>query len=423
MRESAGGMKAFRRWLAIGLGGLAIVVGLAFLDDPLERLRSVVASALEATSTDLSGAQRSVADYASQIDPGIATGWQTKASVLPVSTLVARYVEGYDLQEGYVGRVTSRRSSDLGFDRSGRVAAIMIDEGTQVRKGQPLAELASELLQAQKEILQAQLAHTQAEFLEANARLSLAQSTRQRHRQLVSTRNLSQQVYDESAFEEAAAEARVTAVGARIREVRLSIDKVDLEMSLSTIYAPWDGTIAGRFVSEGTTVNPGTPVLRILESGAFQVRAGIPVTAADEFEIGRSYRIEVDGNVIEAPLVAVLPELDGRTGTVPVVFGLPNVSKVHVGQMARITIGRWVPVRGSWIPITALVEGRRGLWTAYALEQSKKGEGLFHLKPRDLTMISLTANEAFVTGTVADGELLVATGLHRLVLGQLVRVQ
>jgi hypothetical protein len=48
---------------------------------------------------------------------------------------------------------------------------------------------------------------------------------------------------------------------------------------------------------------------------------------------------------------------------------------------------------------------------------------LLRLTSRELTLIYSNAKEAFVTGTVADGEHLVTTGLHRLVPGQLVRIQ
>ena len=268
----------------------------------------------------------------------------------------------------------------------------------------------------------AQLTHIQAEHRVASVKLDLARATFKRRSELVKKNNVSHQLYDEAVYDKKSSEALLAAAEARINEMRATIDQTDLEISLSTIRAPYDGQIVGRLVDEGTTVSAGAPILRIIQAGALEVRAGIPVRAASTLAHGKRYQIEIGGNIIEAPLTAVLEEVDINTRTVPTVFRLTDPTVGRAGQIARIIVKRKVPAQGFWIPITGLVAGRRGLWNAFALDPSGSGDGVFKLSRRELKLIYNTATHAFVTGTVTEGERLVTMGLHKLVAGQLVRV-
>lgn len=409
--------------LAVGFASLAVVAGLYGVDRILDRSPSALARAPDESDTRPSQPLQTSAEDAELRKDGGDAARASTANVLPVRVSAVRYLDGYETDERYVGRVIVRRSSDLGFERLGRVATILVDEGTSVEAGQPLASLQADLLSAEKEILRSQLAYSRAERREAEARLKLARATQQRREELARANNMSRQLHDEAVADESAAEARLAAASARIAEVLSGIKKTDLEISQSTLRAPFDGDVVGRFVDEGTTVDAGTPVLRLVESGHLEVRAGIPPHVAETFEIGKRYRIEIAGEVLEAPLAAILPELDAKTRTVSVLFRLENSDNVQAGQIARIVVRRRVALRGFWLPITGLVEGRRGLWNAYGVEDSRAGDGLLRLTSRELTLIYSNAKEAFVTGTVVDGEHLVTTGLHRLVPGQLVRIQ
>ena len=51
------------------------------------------------------------------------------ASTLLVRTAQVRLQSSYRIRETYAGRIESRRSSNLGFDRAGRVVSLAVDEG------------------------------------------------------------------------------------------------------------------------------------------------------------------------------------------------------------------------------------------------------------------------------------------------------
>ena len=70
-------------------------------------------------------------------------------SALLVRADAVKRSEGYVVRESYAGRVASRRSSDLGFDRAARVVTISVDEGDRVDEGALLARLETRDLRAE----------------------------------------------------------------------------------------------------------------------------------------------------------------------------------------------------------------------------------------------------------------------------------
>ncbi|MEM7674131.1 MAG: efflux RND transporter periplasmic adaptor subunit, partial [Verrucomicrobiota bacterium] len=64
-----------------------------------------------------------------------------------------------------------------------------------------------------------------------------------------------------------------------------------------------------------------------------------------------------------------------------------------------------------WVPMSALTENIRGLWSLYSINENsiteRKVVDLIHIEDR----------RAFVRGNFANGETIVADGVHRLVPG------
>ena len=122
-------------------------------------------------------------------------------------------------------------------------------------------------------------------------------------------------------------------------------------------------------------------------------------------------------------LVAVLDEVASDTRTVTAIFLLEErETPVRHGALARLLLETRREAPGFWLPISALTESRRGLWAAYAVV-AEPGERSWHrVERRELTMLHAESDRAFVRGTLGDGERLVASGVHRLVSGQRVRI-
>ncbi|MDJ0788398.1 MAG: efflux RND transporter periplasmic adaptor subunit [Myxococcota bacterium] len=326
-------------------------------------------------------------------------------SALPVELLVVQAAGHYPVRELHAGRVQSRRVSELGFERAGRLVEVTHDQGDRVEAGVVLARLDTRELRARRREAIAQRERIQAE-------LDLARSTTSRRQQLHETGVLSAQRFDETTYAEQSLDSqRAAAVAA--------IERLDVQIALSELRAPFAGTLAQRFADEGTVLQPGAPVLRLLEDANLEVHVGIPPSAASRLEPGSLHAIEVEGLAADARLHAILPTIDPDTRTLTAVFHLESREPgIRHGALARVSLESRVTAAGFWVPLSALAEGRRGLWTAYVAVPARTG---LTAERRQVEIIHAEADRAFVRGTLADGDRVIAGGVHRIVPGMAVR--
>ena len=88
---------------------------------------------------------------------------------LPVDTLRVSLSESYETQRTYTGDIEARRSSELGFEQSGLVVRVLVEEGDRVAANQVIAELDTQRLLAQRQELLAQKAQAEADLTEVIA--------------------------------------------------------------------------------------------------------------------------------------------------------------------------------------------------------------------------------------------------------------
>ena len=97
------------------------------------------------------------------------------------------------------------------------------------------------------------------------------------------------------------------------------------------------------------------------------------------------------------------------------------------GDLARLSLEQRVEEPGFWLPIAALAEGSRGLWTAYVVMPLEDGvnatSGATHyLQPRPVEILYEATERVFVRGALSDGDMFVTGGLTRVVPNQQVRL-
>ena len=335
-------------------------------------------------------------------------------------------VSGYEVRGRYVGRVVGRRSSDLGFDTSGLVETVLVREGDRVQKGDVLAQLNTTRLMAQRQRLLAEQALARATYKETEAKLELAKITAERQKSLLRSDNVSRQAYDEARFEEQAVRATLDANQAAIKQAEAAIAAVDADISLAQIVAPYDGIVVARMVDEGVALGSATPVLRLIEDSVMEVRVGVPPAIAAGLKTEQTYDIEIFGQTYRGRLRAVLDALDLATRTVPVIFvieGRQDNVPLRSGELAILEVSTFIEDDGYWLPLGALVGGRRGLWDALALMRTEDGETpLYRTVRRGVEVLQTETDRVYVRGAIADGDLIVTDGIHRIVPGQIVRL-
>jgi RND family efflux transporter MFP subunit len=350
------------------------------------------------------------------------------ATPLPVAAVEIRLADRFEIHERLAGRVVARRRSELGFERSGRLVRIEVEEGDRVEEGALLARLDTRELEARRRELRALVESTRS-------RLELARITAGRQRELRRADYLSPQALDEALANESTLQAQLAAD-------RAALEHVEVGLELSSLRAPYPAVIVRRLADEGSIASPGQSVLAVLEDGVQELQLGVPPELAGGLEPGRAYEIESGSLTLEARLRSIVPELDPATRTQTAILEIPReadpAGRLADGSLAWVRLGREIETRGAWVPLGALAEGRRGTWTAFAIvpdidtggdqgdargDRDGNGDGdAGRIERRQVEIIQAEAERAFVRGTLRDGDRIVRDGLHRLVPGMRVEV-
>jgi len=326
-------------------------------------------------------------------------------TVPTVKVVEARYQDRFKVDKQFYGRVEARQQSVLGFELRGLLQEIFVDEGDPVEKRQMLAKLDTERLEAD-------LKEAKATLKQSIAEAELAKSTFQRNKEALAVNAVSAQELDVAKEGMESAAAKVN-----IHEAR--VERIEVDLKKSTLVSPYEGVVVRRYVDEGVVVGPGEQILKIQQRGPLDIRIGVTSEAAKTLSVGETHTLLINNTNVPAEIFAILPVV-GESRTVEVIFKADRAYEtIRPGDLARLTLEETVSKRGFWVPISALTEGRRGLWTVYAVENQEKGPTLSR---RQVELLHIEPSRAYVRGSVDDGEKVVTGGTQKLVPGLNVRI-
>ena len=92
----------------------------------------------------------------------------------------------------------------------------------------------------------------------------------------------------------AVTEARAGAAGATVEQRQAQVDQAQLNLAYTTIKAPVDGIVSKRNVEPGQVVQPGQPLMAIVDLGFVWVTANYKETQLEHMKVGQSATIHVD---------------------------------------------------------------------------------------------------------------------------------
>lgn len=323
---------------------------------------------------------------------------------LPVETTTFTLQDTYQRPSSYLGAVVASRKSTLGFEIGGTLAVAPPREGTPVNTGDIIAQLDQSSLLARK-------AAAEANLSQARSELKLANIKAKRQRNLRETGAVSREAYDETRLQ-------AEALGARVEAAKAQLQSLEVELAKTVLAAPYPGVIADRYVYDATVLNPGAPVVRLVETGAQEVHVGISVEQSGGLTIGTSYTLQFRSQPVQAELLALRPDINPATRATTAIFSLPAAAGALDGEPAVLVLDKTVSARGGWLPLGALLEGHRGTWTVLTL--TPEGDAL-RTQREIVEVLDTQGDNVFVRGSVADGTLVIASGLHRVSPGSLVK--
>lgn len=181
------------------------------------------------------------------------------------------------------GTVEPTNLVEVSSELSGTVKSVRADSNDVVRKGQVLAELDTEKLEASMERSRATLAARLARVTEAEATLGEALEDYERVKELADRNVVSLQMLQSSqaALARAEASAEIARADAKVAEADLRYEETNL--AKACICSPIDGVILGRNVDVGQTVASSlqAPVLFTIAEDLSKMELRVDIDEAD----------------------------------------------------------------------------------------------------------------------------------------------
>ncbi|WP_153115566.1 efflux RND transporter periplasmic adaptor subunit [Rhodocyclus tenuis] len=339
-------------------------------------------------------------------------GSEVKAAApVPVRLAQAKIADIPVLLE-VVGRAEAYESVTLKSRLDGQVAAVSYSEGQHVRQGDVLLRLDPADFQARLQQAEANLARDEAQLAKARADV-------QRYVALNGRGFVSEEKVNEVRTAEAAAQASLRADQAAAELARLQV-------SYTTIRAPFAGVVGARLVFPGTAVKTNDTALAVVnrvrplyvtfsvpEKHLRKLRAALaagPLPASVTLPGNKEERFEALIGFIDNAV-------DATTGTIQVKARLDNQDeKLTPGQFLNVALALDTLTASVVVPVEAVQQGPEGNFL-YAVRQDNSVE------VRKIEVLANYRGLAAIGKGVADGETVVTDGQLRLKAGATVLVK
>jgi len=300
-----------------------------------------------------------------------------------------------------------------------RVLDIKVEEGDRVKKGDVMAELVTEQLEAQLAANEAALASAVANIeraksaiAESEARVVEADAQLERARPLLKDNYLSGSEFDQRQAAARAAEAQVASAKSALRQAEADKGQIEAQRrelmwkrGNAEMRAPADGIVSGRAarigsIATASTLTGGDTMFRIIKDGEIELNAEVAEAQLWKVKAGQPAVISASGGIqVKGTVRLVSPEVDKTTrlGHVRVFIG--DRSDIHVGSFGRGTI-ETAHKRAVAVPLAAVLHSEEGA----SVQVVKDGKVVTRDVRTGLEMGSLVE----IASGISEGELVVS---------------
>jgi membrane fusion protein (multidrug efflux system) len=293
---------------------------------------------------------------------------------------------------GLVGSIAANESAELRPEIPGVIESIHFDEGSIVKKGDPLAKLDTRELEAQ-------LAETRASFV-------LAEQNLERNKLLLQ--------------DDAVSKLEVDAAVAEHARLKAAIDLLEVKLAKSSIAAPFDGIAGARSLSVGDYVTSQSVITTIDDLSRLKVEMQVPERYLPNLKPGGTFTLRAatsaPGEEVAGEVYFVSPRIDENTRSTLVKGYVKNPPPfLKPGMFANITLVLRTVDDALVVPETAILSTPRG--TVLITPQEKDGATIAAFVPvRTGLRVPGYVQVSPVGPPVKAGDRIVSSGVGGLIL-------
>jgi membrane fusion protein, multidrug efflux system len=324
----------------------------------------------------------------------------TSAPVIP-TVLVQAVSSSLPTSSIYTGEIRARHEVDLAFRVGGKIAARLVDTGTDIKAGQLLARLDPADLELAASAARAQLTAAESDF-------TTARSERERYAGLLARKFVSQAAFDtkDNAFNNAQS---------RLEQARSQSRMSGNQANYGTLSSEFPAIVTAVVADAGQVVSAGQAVLRVARPEEKEVAIAIPESRLAELRAAKSLAVSLWAApelTLRGELRELAPAADPATRTYAARIRIDNPPpEVRLGMTARVAVDGATDA-ALIVPLNAVIDLGQGPLVRIV----KDGK----VASRPVQVARFREDGATLASGLQAGEMVIVSGATKLVDGQTV---
>jgi len=306
----------------------------------------------------------------------------------------------------YSGEVRARYETPLSFRVGGKLEQRRVDVGATVKRGDVLATLDPGDYRLNEAEAAAQLAAARAE---------LSQAQKDLHH--------SEVLMEKKLFSEAGYERRqddVRAAQARVAQAQSALGLNTRQTGYAELRADQAGVVTSIEAEAGQVLTAGQAVVRVASTDQIEVVISVAEGQSDSLRPGGEARVGLwahPEHFYRGRIREIAPSADAQTRTFSVKISVTDPDeRLHLGMTATVELVRTGSEPSVYVPLTALDKSgdEAALWVVDPATHT--------VQKKPVVLGGYEQTLALIRSGVAEGDLVVSAGVHKLLPGEKVRV-
>ncbi|PKN17017.1 MAG: efflux RND transporter periplasmic adaptor subunit [Deltaproteobacteria bacterium HGW-Deltaproteobacteria-6] len=251
------------------------------------------------------------------ISPTATVDVTTVSLVYPAQSLSVLNASGY---------IVAQRKAAVASKITGRLTALLVEEGNLVKKGQILARMENADVTAGKGQAAANLANAKAMLRQAAVEQDNLQQEHDRYRRLIAGGYVTQSEYDAIHTRYLRSQEAVKGARAAMEAAAAALSGAEASIDYTLIRAPFDGVVLTKNADVGDIVTPlgasstsKAAVVTLADMDSLQVEVDVSETSITLIKVGQPCNIQLDALAdlrFRGVVHAIVPTVDRAKATV-----------------------------------------------------------------------------------------------------------
>jgi RND family efflux transporter MFP subunit len=291
-------------------------------------------------------------------------------------------LENFTNDISYPGTFEPNKETKVSADIQGKINSVLVDVGSQVKKGQALIQLDNSLLK-----LQLQTAEIQIEGLEADVKR-----------------------YTVLAGADAIQGVQLEKTILGLKSAKVQRSTLLEQINKTTIVAPFNGIVTAKLTEEGAFAAPGVPLLQLTDISLLRFTINVPEQEVGDFNISQSYPLSADVYPETSLMGKVI--MTGSKANIgnsfPVQFSVNNTSdlKIKSGMFGKVRLKNDREEEHIIIPASSIV-GTNIQPQVYKIRNGKA-------TLQNITISNRFQNKVLVSNGLTAGDIIITNGFINL---------